>query len=211
MATGSWGGALSQRVFRANIKFRHGGSDCQSGFHLRDVGVNTLSPEDVANEVYDFAKVQFRKLLHNADILQGVDVTNLVSTEGFSKSEVGITGIQPGTQCPSYVTIPVALKGSIRKRYGSGRMLWPVPSTESLSGNALVGATATVLSEIAVDMAERFMGPSITTSMHLVHLHALLPAFGTRPEIPATWYDITSIRVSSITSSLRRRKVGVGS
>jgi hypothetical protein len=211
MATGSWGGALTQRVFRANIKFRHGGSDCQTGFYLRDVGINTLSPEDVANEVYDFAKVQFRKLMHNTDVLQGVDVTNLVTTEGFSKSEVGVAGIQPGTPCPSYVTVPVALKGSIRKRYGSGRMLWPVPSVESLSGNTLVGATAAVLSEIAVDMASRFLGSGIGDTMTLIHLHPAFTPKNKSVEVPATWYDITSIRVSSITSSLRRRKTGAGS
>lgn len=211
MATGAWGGPGDTRVFRANIQFRHGGQNCQSGFHLRDVGINTLSPEDVATEVATFATTQFAKLLHQADQIVGIDVVNLATGEGFAVSPPNTPGTQPGTQVPSFITLPISIKGNLRKRYGNGRMLWPLPSQESIAGNVLVPAAAANVQVVIADMADRFMEGVLAATMKLVHLHPALPAHGTRPAIPATWYDATSLRAATVVSSLRRRKAGVGS
>jgi hypothetical protein len=208
MASGPWGGALNQRVFRAKILFTRGGQQCQTGFHLRDVGINTLDAEDVATEVADWATNEFVKILHTGDRVTGIDVTNLVSNEGFSVSPANAVGLLNETPGPSLNMLTVSLKGSLRKRYGNGRMFWPI---SVMGGNAIAGNAITVYNALATQLAERFIGPSITTSMHLVHLHKDIPATEGHPLIPATWYDITSLRVNNTVSALKSRKIGSGS
>ena len=210
MATGAWGEGGGQRVFRATISFTHGGQRCQTGFHLRDVGINTLDPDDVATEVGQWATTQFIKTLNAQDQVLGVDVENLVSREGHSLSYNNVAGAVGGAQIPAFLMFSVALKGSIRRRYGSGRMLWPVSNINDLNGQVLATAAVTRIAEAITDLQTRFIGPAITTSMHLVHLHEALPAGTNRPAVPATWYDITSIRLNTALSALRRRRQGVG-
>lgn len=211
MASGEWGGAFNQRVFRATIQFERAGQKCQTGFHLRDVGINTLDAEEVATEVADWATEQFAKLLQTTDRITGIDVENLVSREGHSVSPANLIGILASTSNPSFITVSVALKGSLRRRYGSGRMLWPVASAVDVNVNQLAAAGITRFQAVIDDLLSRFVGPSITTSMHLVHLHEALPALNNRPAVPAMWYDITSARLNTTLSMLRRRRQGVGS
>lgn len=211
MATGPWGGVLSQRVFRAKILFTRGGQNCQTGFHLRDVGINTLSAEDVATEVADFAVTNFRNILHSSDQIVGVDVENLVSREGHSVSPDAVMGAMAGYIAPSYLTVAVSLKGSLRRRYGSGRMLWPVSTLTNISGNTLPSDTTATMEAVIDNLESRFIGPSITTSMHLVHLHDDILDPGGAVSVPKAWYDITSIRLNRTLSALRSRKVGHGS
>jgi hypothetical protein len=60
-------------------------------------------------------------------------------------------------------------------------------------------------------MEARFLGPDITTSMHLIHLHDDLKDAGGAVVVPKQWYDITSLRLNRTFSSLRSRQVGHGS
>jgi hypothetical protein len=220
MATGPWGGLLDQRVFRVKIAFKLGQSNCQTGFHLRDVGVNTLDPADVVDLVRPWADVNFRALLKTTDSLVGVDAENLVSKEGASHSfttTAGSMAVDATTAGPSFLMVPISLKGERRTRYGQGRMLWPVVNDLHTSENAMTAAGQTLFQGAIDELAELFIGPAITTSAHMINLHELLPA--TRPhtgpeplpEVPATWYDVTSIRLNTTISSLRSRKVNVGS
>lgn len=211
MATGPWGGALNQRVFRAKILFTRAGQQCQTGFHLRDVGINTLDSEEVANEVADWATTSFRTILTPTDQIVGIDVENLVSREGHSISPSNVMGSYNGVAAPSFLSIAVSLKGSLRRRYGSGRMLWPLAVLTNQSGNTMSNDLAAVYEAVIDDMESRFIGPSITTSMHLVHLHADIKDAGGAVAVPAAWYDITSIRLNRTFSALRSRKVGHGS
>lgn len=211
MATGSWGGSGDTRVFRVNVLFKKALQNCQTGFHIRDVGVNTLDPEDVADEAFTWATTQFIKTLHLVDDLIGVDVTNLATKEGFSKSASGVHGTNTGEAAPSFLMVPVSLKGSIRRRYGNGRMLWPVSSELFIAQNVLHPDGVTVFQTVIDDFVSRFMEGPLFGTMRLVHLHGPLAPLGARPAVPATWYDITSVRLNTSLSSLRRRKVGVGS
>lgn len=210
MASGPWGGALNQRVFRVNIQFTRGAQLCQTGFHVRDVGLPTLDAEEVADAVSPFVTTQFVKLLHTADQVIGLDVENLVSREGHSISYASTPGVAGGTPNPSFITLPISLKGSIRRRYGSGRMLWPVPVIEHMVGNGLHGSAQPIFAAVVADLWERLGEGGLLSTMRLVHVHDTLPVTTSRPEVPASWYDITSIRMSTRTSSLKRRKAGVG-
>lgn len=211
MATGAWGGTGDTRVFRVNIQFRHGSQNCQTGFHIRDVGVNTLTPEDVATEAAEFATTQFVKLLHTTDQLIGVDAENLATHEGFAVSPASVTGTEAGTPCPSFITVPISLKGNLRKRYGNGRMLWPIYNQESINGNQLVAAAQTVVQTVIADFTSRYMEGALFGTQRLVHLHGAFTPKGPNTPLPATWYDITSVRANTVVSALRRRKAGVGS
>jgi hypothetical protein len=212
MAEGEWGGAFAQNLFRAVITFKRLGQNCQTGFQLRDVGINNLSAEDVAEEVAEFATTQFIKCLHTTDQVTGIDVLNLKTDEGFSITPPLTNGAAAGAPAPSYMQVTLSLKGSKRKRYGSGRMLLPVSLVDSISGNNLLPLHQTAIYEpILNDLSERFIGPAITTSMHLVHAHKAMPALGNRPALPAMWYDITSLRLNTSLSAVRSRRQGSGS
>jgi len=211
MATGEWGGILDQRVFRVNILWTQALQKCQTGFHLRDVGVNTLTPEDVVDLVKPFASEQFVKLIHASGSLVGIDVVNLVTKEGASFSYQGVNGLSGGEAAPSFVTVPVSLKGGLRRRYANGRMLWPVGGEGNMQGDQLAPNGVAVAQALVDDLTSRFMGGALFSTARLVHLHGPLAARENRPAVPASWYDVSSIRVNTLLSSLRRRKVGVGS
>jgi hypothetical protein len=211
MATGEWGGALDQRVFRVNISFTRADQRCQTGFHLRDLGINTLDPEDVANAVSPWATTQFNKILHVNDRILGVDAENLVTREGFSISYANTPGIQASTPTPGYMSVALAIKGNLRRRYGNGRMLWPVSNINHISGNSLTAPAIGTYDEVVQDLADRFLDTGVASTMKLVHLHPAIAQTPAHPAIPATWYDATSLRLNAALSSLRRRKAGVGS
>jgi hypothetical protein len=208
---GGWGGTFDQRVFRAKVLFTRAGQKCQTGFHLRDVGINTLDPEEVATEVAAWATTSFRTILQSADQITGIDVENLVTREGFSISPANVMGAYGGTPAPSYLSVTVSLKGSIRRRYGNGRMLWPMAVLTNQSGNVMSNDLAAIYEACIDDMEARFLGPDITTSMHLIHLHDDLKDAGGAVVVPKQWYDITSLRLNRTFSSLRSRQVGHGS
>lgn len=219
MAQGPWGGLLNQRVFQAKISMSKGTSKFQTGFHLRDVGVNTLSPQDVADEVADFATTSFRTILSDTCRIDGIDVVNLVSKEGGSVSPNNVVGTVAtnGGDGPMYVTLPISYRGELRTRYGQGRGLWPMLIEAWITSDSLNATGIAAVQGVIDEMADRFIGPSITTSMHLINLHGLLPPRAAtedspaRPAIEPTWYDVTSIRMNTALSFLRSRKAGVGS
>jgi hypothetical protein len=211
MAQGTWGSGLGSTIFRCNIQFQHSGQKCQTGFHLRDVGVAGQSPADVADAVADWATTQFIKCLHTSGRLTGIDVQNLLTNTGHSISPSNLAGTQGGVVAPGFLTVPVSLKGELRKRYGSGRMLWPVPNVDSVEGNIVTPAMVTFYDTVITDLVDRFIGNAITTDLQLCHAHKAMPANGDRPALPASWYDVTSVRLNTSVSSLKRRKAGVGS
>lgn len=211
MATGTWGPGAAQRVFRVNIHFIKGGQKCQTGFHLRETGLlDTADPDDVANAVSPWVTTKFVTLLTSADRVDSLDVENLVTKEGFTIAYPNALGTLNEAQCPSFLMFPVSIKGNVRRRYGNGRMLWPVMSKTSFDGNTLTAGALALANTVTADLADRFMTGAFTDNLQLVHLHPALPAVGTRPAIPATWYDATALRINGTVSALRRRKVGVG-
>lgn len=213
MATGTWGPDGDTRIFRVNVSWKRALQNCMTGFHLRDVGAGTAEPEDVVDAVVPWAQVQFIKCIHVSDDLLGVDVVRLDTKTGASHSFSNLHGTGPAGRPPAFLTVPVSLKGTIRSRYGNGRMLWPISSMASFDNDVITDATAAAYQGVIDDLASRFInGGGLFDTLTLVHAHKRLPAFGSRlTAIPASWYDISSIRLNKSLSSLRRRKVGVGS
>jgi hypothetical protein len=90
-------------------------------------------------------------------------------------------------------------------------MLWPVASETAMFGNIALPAQVVYWQSAVDDLLGLFVGNLITTDLHLVNVHRALPARSGRPALPPSWYDVTSARINTQLTSLRRRKVGVGS
>lgn len=217
MATGTWGGDIGDsRVFHAKIFWLHGGQQCQTGFHLRDMGVAGQTPEDVANAVRDFAVAEFRKLIHTSGELTGVDAVNLVTAEGHQIALTGQAGLHAGFPAPTGLMVPVSYVGGLRKRYANGRGFWPVGSTETASGNTMTSTALALYGGVVDALEAAFMDDGLTAELRLVHLHAAKPerpkaGGGTLPAVPATWYDVTAVKVNRVLSWASSRRPGSGS
>lgn len=204
---------------RVSIRWRMGTTVAQTGFHLRAAGPAFPTLDAVVTEVSDFATVQFRKLLATTDELLGVDVFDMTSEEAAQSTWAATTGLYAAgnSAMPSFVTAPVSLKSKLRKRYGQGRMLWPVRG-EGMTDNEILAPTAVTLFQGVIDdMIARYVDDDLTGTLILINVHGALAADRPHkkpeplPAVPATWYDVGSIRLNKAVSSLRTRKQGIGS
>lgn len=220
MARGTWGGALDPNIFRCTIRFRLGTQKCQTGFHLRDVAINDNTEQDVATEMRTQLLTPFRGLLADNSAVESWDAAILGQDTGYSLPETtgtGSTGHNATTEEPSFIAACVALKSEIRKRYGQGRMFWPIFAENMVDGDVLSTIGVSVLTSVVTAFTDHFTGNPATHDLLLVNAHPALPqrgapgAPGYRPAIPASWYDVLSLRLNTVVTSLRSRKVGVGS
>lgn len=218
MATGPWGpGIGDHRVFRVNIRWIQNSQRCQTGFHLRDLGVAGRTPEEVATEVVSFVNTTaWRQLFVVADQMDSVDVVNLTTKEGHTTVIPGVAGLNAGRANVSAVMFPLALIGGLRVRYANGRMMWPLRAVEGSNGDDLSTPQLGLVQAAIDEMADRWIDGGVGAELGLVHLHDAKPErpkkpSGTLPAVPATWYDVTAIRVQRRISWLTRRKAGVGS
>lgn len=218
MATGPWGGILDSRVFRVKISWTQAGQQCQTGYHIRDVGVNTLTPEDVAEEAAELAQTNaFRTLFATVDQIVSVDAVNLRTAEGHTIALPNVMGLQNAEALPSFTACSLALVGGIRKRYANGRMFWPVRGENTTTADILNATGVGIFDAAIAEFTSRYMGGALFGTQQLVHLHEAKPARPAvgkpepLPAVPATWYDITAIKLNRAVTALTSRKVGVGS
>lgn len=212
--TGPWGGGIgSYRVFRVRIQFTHTEQKCSIGFHVRDVGVATLSPLNVAEKARDWANTHFKNILSTTDAVTSIDAVNLETAEGYTIAQ-NVAGMSTGERAVSGLMFPVTLVGGLRKRYANGRMMWPVAAENAIEGNTMAASAVAAYDAVAAGLQEAFMDDGVTATQRLVHLHAAKPERpgkkGPLPAVPATWYDITAIKINRTTSWLSSRKVGHG-
>lgn len=220
MARGSWGGALDPNIFRCTIRFRLGTQKCQTGFHLRDVATNDNSEQDVAEEMQTQLRDAFRGILHTTDSIESWDAAILGQDTGYSLPETtgaGTINSVASVVEPTFVSAVIALKSEIRKRYGQGRMFWPLRWEEMIDGDVLNANGVNAMNAVVTVFTDHFTGDPVTHDLLLVNAHDIIPAHGAvgtpgyHPEIPRQWYDVLSLRLNTVVTSLRSRKVGVGS
>jgi len=220
MARGTWGGGGDPSIFKVNLLFLMGTSKCQTGFKLRDVGIQDNDANEVAAEVLTQLQAPFVALLSPQDSFLGVDVLKLGTDEG---------GWAPGTmgagqwdttvaaELPNFTSMCLNLKSEVRKRYGQGRMFLPVVNEAAVSGNTFATGSTARFDTFITAMTTHFTGDPVTHDLILVNAHGNLAARGAvgdpgyRPAVPASWYDVTSLRLNTLITSLRSRKAGVGS
>lgn len=217
--TGTWGGGIGDhRVFEVKIAWIQAGQQCSTSYHIRDVGVATLSPEDVATEAAELANSSaFRSILRNQDQIVSVDATNLVTKDGHTVALTNVVGLADVNPLASFSACAVGLVSGKRVRYGNGRMFWPVRGTIFTDGDRLVGAGITAFDNLRAEFTTRYMDDGVTATQRLVHLHEAKPERPRKagppnlPAVPASWYDVTAIKINRALTPLRSRKVGVGS
>jgi hypothetical protein len=220
MARGTWGGTLDPHIFKVNFLFLKGTSKCQWGFKLRDVGIQDNTAQEVADQCLSVLGNPFRTILTPRDSLLGVDVLQLGSEEGGwapASPGVGTQDITEADETPDFTSCAVNLKAEIRKRYGQGRFFLPIVYEGDVGGNIINNNGVIHVNNVLTPLQSNFTGDPVTHDLILVNAHPLLPMRGTiggagfRPEIPASWYDVTSVRINTLVTSLRSRKAGVGS
>lgn len=220
MARGTWGGTTDPHIFKCDIHFIRSGQHCQTGFHLRDVAINDNTEQEVADQVRTVLWSPFRTLLATTDTVDFVTAKILGQDTGAvaaGNAEAGTSSADAGQQVPSFMCALVTLKSEIRKRYGQGRMFFPVVAESQIDTNnassILIGGMTTIINAIN----DNFTGDPVTHDLILVNAHGVLPPRAPtahspgRPEIPASWYDVVSVRLNTQLTALRSRKVGVGS
>jgi hypothetical protein len=221
MARGTWGsGGTDIHPLQVRISFQMGTVKAQTGFKLRDTSLTPANPQACAEDVADFVNDSMRVLLHTSEAFLGVDVLDMTTGEGGATSFANLNGTQGGTldlYLPSYVTVPISLKGELRKRYGQGRMLWPLRGEAQQDSGTLSTGGLAAIQGIVDAMAARYLGSGSSSDYTLINTHGVIapkpatPTAPAQPEVPPSWYDVTTIRVSRLTSFLRSRHVNVGS
>lgn len=219
MARGVWGGEGDPHVFQVMIRFRLGVSQCQTGFKLRDMLVQDNSEQEVADQVGAVIVPVFKGLLDVGDKVEGVDAKLLGSDTGawFNvAAPAGTRNIGAGYKISSFMAANVAMKSEIRKRYGQGRMFIPLRSQADVGDDSLTQGGLNLANAWITALTDNFMVGPEDGDLRLVTAHGVLPARGQtanypgRAEVPASWYDVVTLRVNSITTALRSRKAGVG-
>jgi hypothetical protein len=221
MARGTWGSGLTDRhPLAVRVSFQMGTVKAQTGFKLRDSSMTPSNPQHCAEDVAAHVTAAWKPLLNGTENFLGVDVLDLTTSEGGSVSFGNLTGQHgeaAGGLLPTYVTVPVSMKGELRKRYGQGRMLWPV-RIEQFQDNGQLSVIAVAAYQGILDaMTARYIGDNASSIYRLINTHGVIEAKGAtptrpaQPEVPPSWYDVQTLRLGRTLSFLRSRHVNVGS
>lgn len=217
MSRGTWGGSGDIHPLAVRIQFLLGTSQCQTGFHLRDQSLTPADVQDAADDVAQFVTTNFRTIFSNEDRFIGVDVVDMTTGEGGAVSfgnTFGTIAWQNTVRTPSFLTVPISLKGEIRRRYGRGGMLWPMRSESWETDNVLNAEGIAGFQGVIDAMTARYLANG---TYRMINVHGVIPAKPATPttparaEVPPSWYDVTTIRMNTVLSFLRSRKQGQGS
>lgn len=219
MARGTWGGALDPNIYKVSIRWQQGSGLCQTGFKVRDKLVQDNTPETVATTVWTWVNASFRTMLMNADTLLGVDALKLGTDEGFTYTPVNVHGTMNPDQSvwePGFLCANIALKAQLRKRYGQGRMFWPLRNGDWTTQETLNAVGIAAYQGVIDALVAAFGAANVGNDLGMVNAHGVLPpraATGSRParpEIPASWYDVDTVRLTSVVTGLKSRRAGIG-
>lgn len=218
MADGGMGGIGDSSVFDIVISWLANGQHCQTGFSVRDVAVNDNDAQDVADAVDPFANGLFKGLLLATDRLLSVDVVKLFSEDSAHIDYVNVAGTNnPGstTYLPTFIACQIAMKRQARKRYGQGRMFWPIRQDTWVDADQLTGPAITAIQSIIDDLKSKFTG--VSADLHLVNRTftvAARPATSTTPARTAItnhWWEVDTLVLKTDVTAIKSRKVGKGS
>lgn len=219
MARGSWGSIGDPRIFRIRISWMQGLTKAQTGFHLRAAAAEIGDPENAATVVAAWVNAQFRNLLFDNDTLESVDAVNIADAEGFTHAFANVHGTIPAgsNALPGFIQCTVGLKGELRRRWGQGRMLWPVRSEGFTDGDVLNAAGLLAFNTVVTDFADRFVGSNLSGEYVAVNAHDAYPertnpkTGKVRPALPRMYYDVTAAKLNTAVSMVESRKAGRGS
>lgn len=213
MADGTWGGTLDQSVFKVVISMLIENQLIQTGFHLRDLAINDNTCESVCNAVQPWVDDHFRTQMTTSDAIVSIDVTQLGTEEGFTHTytnQFGTSAVGSTFQLPSFLAVKIAMRRQARKRYGQGRMFWPVRAESLIDGSLLNATGVGQYQPVITALMDLFSGSVLTHDLALCNVHKAIAATSSHGPIPAKWYDVQALVLSTRLTTLRSRKIGVG-
>jgi hypothetical protein len=219
MARGEIGGVGSPNIFKCSIRTRIENQLVQTGFKVRDVAVQDNDPSEVGAVVKSWVDDHYKALFLVTDDILAVDVLKMGTDEGWTYEYSNVHGtasLTTGTWHAPFICANISLKTQLRKRYGQGRMFWPV-RFENYTDGGVLNATCIAGFQGVIDaLTTAFTGSTTTHDLLLVNTHGVLPpkaataSSPARPEIPASWYDVESVKLNTYITTLRSRKAGIG-
>jgi hypothetical protein len=217
MASGLILGTGAKAVYQVNIGWLANNQHCQTGFAVRDVAFNDNTAQGVLDVIDPFANGLFKGLLLDSDRLLFLDVARLFSEDSAHKDYVNVPGTNgsgQATYLPTFLSMKIAMKRQARKRYGQGRMFWPIRQDTWVDADTLTAGAITAVNSIIQWLTDNLTG--VTADLHLCNYHMVIPArpakgsTPAREEIPPTWYDVDTIVLATDATAVKSRKVGRG-
>lgn len=215
---GQWGEAGQKEPIKVTIRYQVGLNIQQTGFHVVQAGVTTADEDEVLAVVQPWVNDHFRTLLGAEDRIVGVDCVNLYTADSASWSPANLMGTisNASVHTPAFMAIVCNLRGAKRRKYGHGRMFLPL-RTEAWTDREVLTTAGAAAYQSAIDALSADLLGNDVSGYNIASVHGVLPpkaATATRParpEIPAMWHEVTSIRLNTVATFLRSRKAGVGS
>ena len=208
MADGEVG--VLNRVFRCTLSMQVRLQKIQTALHLRDIGVPNEDAESCHTHFETWMNDHFRLALSSNVSIVRLAVEEIRTKEYFAKDYTGVTGSSSYALNSTMEAVAISLKSTSRSRHANGRMFWPLLGTPQ-SDQVDAGALVTFQTQ-AASLADRYISGTVTLDrFQLVVIGAPAPSLTTPNTNPKRWTDVTNIRVNPVVTSLRSRKVGVGS
>jgi hypothetical protein len=196
------------RVFKIGIYMTAQQQQIQTGWHLRDVGLNNMTAAGALESARTFVESQMYGILPSDVRLTRIDALELSSKEYMGFEYANQPGTGPGTMAASFLAVMVALRSSQRARHRNGRFFLPLygnPNQGSLDTGPRNAYTA-----FAANFTATFCGAAIFNNLKACIVSQARPANQHRPAIEAGWIDVEVARLHTVVTALRRRKIGVG-
>lgn len=199
------------KVYRCGIYMTANQQQIQTGFHLRDTGLNTEAAADVVASVLDFVNDSFRTIQASGVRFDRVDAVNL-HTKEFAQTELtGVIGTGSGVLGTTGMAALVSLRSAKRQRWLNGRMFWPLTPADPLVDGLIKNTVLTTLNTVVADFTDRYVGSAFTSTFKAVVVTAPRAASPTRPALEHSWTDVEVVKVNPIATVQRRRLIGRGS
>lgn len=208
MATGTVAGA---KIFRVGIHLTVLQQRIQTGFYLRDVGIENQSAMDAVDATKEWVDTKFRTLIPSSVAFDRIEATETQTKEFAQQELISYNGTAGATVSTTMFAGLVSLKTDSRQRHKTGRMYWPLLMAGSVEQGVIVGGLQSVWLDVIADFADRFTGSSLTHDFRCCVVSAARPASPTRPAIEHSWTDVEVIKLDPIARIQQRRRIGRGS
>lgn len=218
MAHGEIGTGVGEvRPFDVKLQWVIGASKQQWGFSLRKGTALAATPLDIANHVRDTLLAPFLFMLPSTATFTGIDVTDVLDKTGAGVSPENAVGGSAIAMGPSFLAARVNTRSELRAKWGQGGFYLPLYFEANWDGDTINAQGRALANAVLDPLISTYVGTPLTRAFVMINWHKLLPANRPNkknqpmPLVPASYYDVVSVRMNPLVTSLRSRKQGVGS
>lgn len=205
------GAVADNRVFKCSVQMTVLQQQIQTGFHLRDVGLDNMDAGEVVTALEAWLNDEFKTIQPPALRFDRVEATELTSKQYAMKEFSGLVGTGNFTVGTTFTSLLVSLRTASRQRHMNGRMYWPWIMAGGVESGVLGSGVQAVATAAVDDFANRFTGSALTHDLRCVVVSTPRPLTANRPAILHEWHDVETVKINPVISVQRRRKIGVGS